>query len=335
MEHVQLEELYNRLGRKPLTVYVAPRINYDFPDSDYLFNLYRSVTDSDSGIRIKSVSVFSHFKPFFKALTGRPVIFHYHWLEFQDFKALAGMPWKLLWLTLFRLTGGMLVWTIHNEEPHDGKWPGLHLFLHKKMAKYAAALHVHCRYAAGLMSKKLSADPNKFYIIPHPSFPASEMEKAEAVSGLNQNYDARLDPDRPVVLIFGQISHYKNIPPVLDDLKTLPGVQVIIAGTIKKGNKKLARQLEAAAENNPAITLITQFIPDAGLPLLFNASDLCVFNYKRILTSGGVHMALSYQKTVAAPAAGCIRELTGNPLVHTFRTGSERAELLKNLVRHV
>src|SRR5690554_884484 len=285
MENTSLGDLIKALGTNSSTVYVAPLIKYEYPHSDYLYNLYKPIFEDYPSVEVKSLSVFSHYKPFFAALISRDVIFHYHWLEFQDLKSLLGMPWKLLWIFLFKLIGGKLVWTIHNEQPHDQKFLKLHLFLHKKMARWAKALHVHCKTAAQIMSKTLNSPISKFYVIPHPYFPSKLVSRNEAILELKRKYGLTLDESKPIALIFGQISHYKQIEAILADFIGGKGetIQFLIAGTVKKGNQELGDYLKDISAKNPHIHLVTRFISDSELPYFLNAANVCLFNYKEVL----------------------------------------------------
>ncbi len=334
MEEISLSDLIKALGTDSSTVYVAPLINHQYPASDYLYNLYRPILASDSKIEAKSVSVFTHYKPFFATLISRKTVFHYHWLEFQDAKSLSGMPWKLLWILLFKLIGGKLIWTIHNEEPHDQKFLKMHLFLHKMMARLANAVHVHCATAGKRMSTKLNVPLTKFYIIPHPSFPASSLPKKEAIDTLNKTFGLNLTLKKPLALIFGQISHYKHIEDILVDFHKDESIQFLVVGTIKKGNEELGARLKQLSQTYSHIHLVDTFISDSLLPFLFNATDVCLFNYKQLLTSGGIHMALSYNIDIIAPKLGCIAELESNPSVFLFETNSERNAMIRKISSH-
>tara|TARA_R110002096_G_scaffold28203_4_gene85623 strand:- start:7624 stop:8631 length:1008 start_codon:yes stop_codon:yes gene_type:complete len=334
MEEISLSDLIKALGTDSSTVYVAPLINHQHPDSDYLYNLYKPIITSNSQIEVKSVSVFTHFKPFFTTLFSRNVVFHYHWLEFQDIKSLMGMPWKLIWILLYKLVGGKLIWTIHNEEPHDQKFLSMHLFLHKTMARLANAIHVHCATAGKTMSAKLGVSLTKFHVIPHPSFPAKSIPRKESIETLNTSFGLDLEPSKPLALIFGQISHYKQIEEILVDFRDDDSIQFLIVGTVKKGNEELGESLRRLASEYSHIHLIDTFIKDSHLPFIFNASDVCLFNYKRLLTSGGVHMALSYNIDIIAPKLGCIAELESNPSVFLFETNTERTAMIRNITKH-
>ena len=329
MEASSLSEIYESISKDADIIYVVPLIRHTHKKTDYLYLLYEDLIGSDS-YEIKSISIFDHFKLVAGILTNRKAILHYHWLEFQDFKSLLGMPWKMLCIYLFQLFGGHIVWTLHNEFPHNQKYLGLHRYLHKKMAHWTDILHVHCSAAVSLMSDRLKAPKEKFTIIPHPDFPTDPIPKSTAISHLNKNYDCGIDPDDTILLMFGNISRYKQIEEIADILiKEELSSKLIIAGPVKKGNMDLYEELISKVNKYNCIKLIAEFIPEEHVPWFYSATDICVFNYREILSSGGFHMAESYNKTIIAPNIGCLSETKDLSNVHLFTNADELKALLR------
>lgn len=218
---------------------MVPLIRYSHKKSDYLYLLYEELIEADK-YRIESVSVFNHFKLITGKLTQKNAILHYHWLEFQDLKSLLGMPWKLCCVFLFKLLGGNIVWTLHNEYPHDQKYLKLHSFLHKKMANWADALHVHCSLAVKKMSERLETSIDKFWLVEHPSFPADPIPKDEAKELLETKYEVQFQSKYPALLMFGNISRYKQIEKVAEIIidENLE-CTLVIAGPVKRKYRAL------------------------------------------------------------------------------------------------
>ncbi|SMO33984.1 glycosyltransferase [Gracilimonas mengyeensis] len=318
MKATSLDEVYASVNAEAKTIYVVPLIRYSHKKSDYLYLLYQDLIESDR-YQIESISIFNHVKLIFGALINKNVILHYHWLEFQDFKSLAGMPWKMACIFLFKIFGGNIVWTLHNEFPHDQKYLELHQFLHRRMAKWADALHVHCQKAVDIMSHRLRAPKSKFHLVPHPDFPAMPSDKKTGIAKINEKFDCTLSPDISNILMFGNISRYKQIEEVariVTDLDT--PCNLLIVGPVKKGNQDLYEELKELAEQNKRIVLIPHFIDEEEVPWFYHASDICVFNYREILSSGGYHMAQAYDKLIIAPDMGCLSEEVHHPNVHLF-----------------
>ena len=171
MQPNTLFDVYSSLGIKTEEVFVVPKIRYHAPKTDYLYLLYKPIIQSNE-IEVDSVSALNHYQFVLRAMFSKNAVLHYHWLEFQDLKALVGMPWKIVCIWLFTLFGGKLVWTIHNLEPHNQKWVKLHRKLHGWMANKATKLCVHSSHVAPIVQKQYQIDGEKILWVPHPTFPA-------------------------------------------------------------------------------------------------------------------------------------------------------------------
>lgn len=334
MQATSLKEIYASINSEAKTIFVVPLIRFNVKKSDYLYLLYKDLIE-DSEFDIKSISVFNHFKIVVGLLLNkREAILHYHWLEFQDLRSLAGMPWKILCIYLFHKLGGNIVWTLHNEFPHDRRFLKLHTFLHKKMAQWADILHVHCKTAVEIMSSRLNTSTQKFRLIPHPDFPAFPIPKNKAIQHLNETYNCALEGHSPILLMFGNISGYKQLERVADIvIEEKLDCTLMIVGPVKKGNQNLFEELSEKAGAHKNILLIAKFIPEEHLPWFYSAADLCVFHYREILSSGGYHMAKSYGKKVMAPDKGCLSEEHNRPNVDLFSNENELKDLLSSFLR--
>ncbi|MAO64753.1 MAG: hypothetical protein CL666_07110 [Balneola sp.] len=333
MEATSLKEIYASVNPDAKTIYVVPLIRFEVKKSDYLYLLYEELLNDDD-YHIQPISVFNHFKLVFGLLKNRKqAILHYHWLEFQDMRSLAGMPWKIFCIYLFQKLGGTIVWTLHNEFPHDQKYLKLHDYLHNKMASWASILHVHCKKAVDIMSERLQAPKDKFRLVPHPDFPAFPVDKNKALQHLNDVYGCDLTGNQPVLLMFGNISRYKQIERVADIVINADyDCRLMIVGPIKKGNDDLYDELAAQSRRSDKIEVVAKFIPEEHVPWFYSASDYCIFHYREILSSGGYHMAKSYQKEIIAPDLGCLSEEGDQPNVHLFKDEEAlKSELSKQL----
>lgn len=122
-------------------------------------------------------------------------------------------------------------------------------------------------------------------------------------------------PEQDVLfLVFGQISHYKGIPEILDAFREIKrddlnhDVHLVVAGTVKKGNRNLQEELMMYCSKVPNFYLRDTFIDEETVSLLHNAADVCVFNHRDIMASGSVEMARSYRLPIISPARGCIMD---------------------------
>ena len=332
MEISSLKELYSGLNKHISTVFVVPLIRYRFPKTDYLYLLYKNLIDENE-INIESISVFAHFRFVLKVIVNRNTLLHYHWLEFQDFKSLLGMPYKLLCIGLYKLFGGDIIWTVHNLKPHDKKYLSLHLRIHKWMARIASLIHVHSPLSVPLVSDMYGVSPEKIHVLRHPDFPAKIIPQETARKEFLSVYgDGRSELKGPVCLIFGGISEYKGIRKIIELFsKQTFGFTLIIAGYVKKGQESLHNYIVEKTIDDTKVLYIPSFIPEKDYPLLLNTADVCIFNYEEILSSGGVKMAQAYRKKVIAPNAGDLRELKDDETVLLFDSIEELESLITSI----
>lgn len=313
--HEQLLKLYQDLlpdkhvGRIPL--YVVPLIRYDYRKSDYLYLLYRDIIENRKDeFKVKSLSVWKHWVFVWKAITTKHVILHYHWLECTDVKSLAGMIYKLICIFLFKAAGGHLVWSIHNKMPHDNKFNQFNFRIQSWMASRADLLHIHCESAIEEISLFYNQPKSKFRVVDHPTFPSKNVPRERAIKRLNSERNLSLEKSDCIFLMFGNISAYKQIDKVCRMFNDLPSNRkLLIVGPVKKGQMPNFREIRELADHNENIFLVPHFISEEMVPHYMNAADCVVFNYRQILTSGGVELARSYGRPIFAPDMGCLSEL--------------------------
>lgn len=105
------------IGRDIEAVYVFPRIELSSIYNPYLKLLYEDITD----IPIISVNPLNPVF-LFKKLKGEKSIVHYHWLEFCNLKEFIILIYKLFLLLIYKMSGGTIIWTMHNLTPHCKKF---------------------------------------------------------------------------------------------------------------------------------------------------------------------------------------------------------------------
>jgi len=333
MIQVLLNE-YKTLQPDVQKIFVVPLINEVNKQTDYLYQLYKTLIEEKNPEypEIESLSVFAHPQFFLSRLKGEKILLHYHWFEVKDIKSLLGIFWKLFWIVLFKISGGKLIWTVHNKYPHEG-YRALNKYVRIIMAQLANRLHVHCGSAIELVTPILKTKKEKFFVVPHPGFEVKISSKEESRSVLNKKYlTNRLKPDDKLFLMFGAIARYKGMNEVVDVFnKPSLNKKLVIAGYIKKGNEDYFTELNKLIDDKEIIIIIAKLIPDEDVPIFFNSADYIIFNYDDVLTSGGVNLALSYKKPVVIPSLGCLKELKGEGIFHFDVEGNRKQSLFSLL----
>ena len=341
--YTNITQCYEEILDYESVVLVFPPIRNKFPKTDYLYLLYSDLLEKRPfQYTVKSINAFRHILlPFYALRYRKKIALHYHWLEFQNLKSLLAFPYKLLWFSIFALMKNPIIWTVHNLEPHDGKWLSFHKWLHKSMAKHAHKLHIHDKVLLRDTSHYLNVPmhSNKWCIVPHPYFPAEVKERKHSISTLNERYSASIPENATIILLFGNISAYKGILEFIDwmigylNRKNWDDViHIIIAGPVKKGQVGYHQRIRTAISLNPQyFSYLPYFFPEDEYPYLLSASDYCLFNYKSIHTSGGLMMALSYNRKVIAPNIGIFLSQKDNTDVQLFNDKDELYQIINQI----
>lgn len=254
-----------------------------------------------------------------RRLRGEPSVVHHHWLQFDNFYYIKPLFIVFFWLVIYRMSGGTVVWTLHNKLPHDNPYLRINRRIRRSFAKLSTKLHVHCNAAINEMSTFLKVSKHKFFVVRHPDYPVKSISREEALDGIKGKYSHYLQDEKDIqlheeiYLMLGQIKPYKGIEELVDlflNNTRLSNKKLLIAGRIK--DDAYGNRLIQKTKTSKHIILIPEFIPDEDAPLFFNFCTYVIFNYRAILTSGGAIEALNYKKKIIAPNKGCLSDLEGN-----------------------
>jgi beta-1,4-mannosyltransferase len=194
--------------------------------------------------------------------------------------------------------GGLLVWTIHNRAPHDGRHLEVHRELCAKLALLAQQICVHSYTAAAELSLERRLDCSKLAVIPHGNY--APIYGRRRIPG-----DASRSGRR--FLLFGRLGRYKGGEELVRAFAALPDprAELVIAG----------KQIDPIdlTTLNPAvaarITTQNRFIEQAEIPGLVGSVDFMVAPYHASLTSGTLLLAMSLGRPVIAPRLPTLAEL--------------------------
>jgi len=162
-------------------------------------------------------------------------------------------------------------------------------------------LLIHCKKTIDMVEKLYALDiSNKSIEIFHPLFNqyANGSNKKDCREFLN------LPKDKKILLLFGYLNYYKNIPLFVELLQRLGNDYIgLIVGRPERGTANKLRDYE---KNNSNIKVFLGEIPDDLLCLYFNASDISVLPYRDITTSGVLLTAYHFKKPAIVVDRGCI-----------------------------
>jgi len=253
------------------------------------------------------VESFSYLRGF----AGRFDILHVHFPTFPFNN-------RRLWITaarlllfgavliLLRARGKKIVWTVHNLAHHERHHPTLEkafmrwftgmldLTIHLSESGRAAALERFPR----LRGRPSLVIPHAHYREPPPDGPTA----AEAAGMLG------LDRGGPILLFFGQIRPYKNIPELIRVFSELQrrDTRLLIVGGV--ADDRLAREVKGAASDDRVLLRLAP-VPDDQLHRYLAAATLIVLPYREILNSGSALLGLTHARPLLIPDRGAMAEL--------------------------
>lgn len=239
-------------------------------------------------------------------------ILHFHYV--QQFYAYEMTQARLRWvlrfasnLLLARLLGYKTVFTLHNATPTYPLQPERVDYLgHWFAANLTNGVIVHCEAARSLLQEKFGRC-RQVFSVSHPNF-IGQYPNAVTRSA-SREFLGQKSEDL-VFAFIGGIRPNKGLEKLIAAFKQLEGagISLIIAGK-PWPPETYTEALEKAVMEDPRIILHKCFIPEDEFQIYFNAADVVVLPFERILTSSSVVLAMSFACPVIAPAMGCLPEL--------------------------
>ncbi|QLQ65044.1 MULTISPECIES: glycosyltransferase [Providencia] len=231
--------------------------------------------------------------------------FHFHWIGISDTKSFIATIIVLLVALKFRLYQKTVIWTLHNKYPHKKKFYRLNRYIDKFAAKISSYLHVHGCSAINIMSEILYQKKDKFFIYQHPNYNVKKFSKEE----LEQEREKiGLEKNDYVIIIPGIVHEYKRIFETLTFISKLD-CKIIILGKDRCESTNYKDKIKSLIDRNNKIIWIDRFVSDYEMDLYHQISNLAVFNYEDILTSGSVIRSLNCQTITLAPNQGCLKDI--------------------------
>lgn len=259
-----------------------------------------------------------------RAALGSWDVVHVHWPEsvFNHtlVEALVTTESLLVALARARANGAKVLWTVHNLRAHERR----HVpFEERFRRRFFALLDGIVTLSESGLEAAVTTYPElarlPAWVVPHPHYRGrypDTITRARAREALGIGDGTR------VVLNFGRVFEYKNVPALFAAVKQRPSQDwaVIVAG--RPRSAELAEQLRGASTGEPRIRLDFDFIADDRVQAYFRAADVVVLPYREILNSGTALLGLSFDRPILLPEAGAGKELerrVGERWVYTYR----------------
>ena len=285
----------------------------------YQWNPYQRLLAAalvEAGVEATAVHEWSQRSPILGTwlAQGRPDVIHMQWIH-NFVGGRSGTPssrevrWFDYQLRIVKALGARVVWTVHNLKSHDSSGDdALDAKAHRIIIERADAIIFHCDHAREALTEMYGASDaaqGRMHVVPHGNYVRQydvDLDQAQAREAL------RLPAGGTVFAFVGSIRGYKNVGELLDAFMGVPGIgpddRLLVCG--KPLPRKLGRDLEKTAGDDPRIVLRLDRVPEEDLSRILRASDVAVMPFRDILTSGSVILALSHGRPVIAPAKGCL-----------------------------
>ena len=246
-------------------------------------------------------------------------VLHFHWPQsyyqwlWEPSWARRPLSWLRLavftWrLTLARVLGYRLVWTVHQVYPHETVSAKIDRLAGRVLASACHALTAHDRSTAELVERELGLDADRVVVLPHASYVGVYPEGRDRAV---VRADLGLAPDAFVFLSFGHLRGYKDIDLLMAAFRGLddPSAMLLVAGPALDADTVSA--LRGAAASDPRIVPVLEFVPDDRVAELFDACDAAVLSRGDGGTSGALVLALSLGLPVIAADMPAYADLLG------------------------
>jgi glycosyltransferase involved in cell wall biosynthesis len=254
---------------------------------------------------------------------GRWDVLHVHWPESVfDHTLIEALPTTeslLFGIRRARARGAKVLWTIHNLHTHEERhayfeqrfWRRFIPELDGVVALTEAGLGAARGRFGGLAGKRA-------WIVPHPHYRGQYPDDVDRRTARQR---LGLRAETKVMLVFGRMYEYKNVPALLRALRAAPNEDwaVLVAGAPRTG--QVMQSLREEGAGDPRVHYHLDFVEANDAQNYFRAADLVVQPYREILNSGTALLALSFDRPVLLPHHGAGTDLAaqfGPPWVHSY-----------------
>jgi len=269
----------------------------------YNYLLYNSI--KELGVEVDEYN-------FSRLLIKKYDIWHLHWPEIplnhkNIAKALIKIKSLLLQIDWAKARGTKIVWTTHNLSSHERLYPKLQPWFWQEFTQRIdgyislskTGMDLAQKYFPNLKNLPGFVIPHNHYRGEYPNYVSQE--EARATLGITSN--------AKVLLFFGRIRNYKNVPKLVETFQQLSDRDVLLYIAGRSEVPGLKEELVRASESDSRLRIDLNFIAKEKAQLYFKAADLVVLPYSEILNSGTALLSLSFARPVLVPLRGAMGDL--------------------------
>jgi glycosyltransferase involved in cell wall biosynthesis len=317
-----------------MTVGVIRKVVHLTPDAaaTHLYNVQLVAHLRELGVHVQTVPRKLFLK---EILELQPDVVHIHWLHpFIQTQA----DWSTWLSSLFRILvlvfqlaiisakGIKIVWTVHELEIPESRYPQLDRLCIRLVIALAHAVLTHCNDAQRqVINTYCSTAAWKVKVVPHGHF----MDRVEnRVSRSEARQFLNISRSDFVLLFFGTVRPYKGVAKLVQAHSQLgrSDVQLLIVGPSLLYRTQCLGYVAAIQDFMQRLDnarLVLKWIDDSDIQIYMNASDVVVFPYLSIMTSGALIMAMGFGKPCIASRIGCIGETLDDRGAFLYEPGDQ------------
>lgn len=233
---------------------------------------------------------------------SKPDIVHVQWIPL-----VRKVPFEIWFLRVVKKLGTKLVYTAHNVLPHDTGTALVPVFT--QVYREMDAIICHTDEAKRRLIREFSVEPERVTVIAHG--PLLHDAKLRSVQASKAQLSV---PENKVLVVWqGIVRSYKGLDFLLDSWRKVDALRLnahlLIAGTGESGLLEAIKEQVRRLNLQESVRLDFRFIPDQELPTYYQASDILVYPYREVTTSGALMTALAYGKPIVATALPAFREV--------------------------
>lgn len=280
------------------------------PGYDYTKCLYSALRACGADVQGCELSYRSMMP---RARRGEVVCMHWPSFEYYEPKSVIRTYVKLLrfvaLMALFRARGLKFFWIAHNLYPHDGGRDVLaHRIARRVVIAFSSWVGAHSEAAELSIQKEFGVPKERLVRLERGSWMSMYPNR---VSREEARRKLQVAPDAYVFLFFGLCKEYKNLTELVRSHREIAdGSLLWIVGKFQ--SEEYYNEVASAAAGHPNIWMNNGRVEDDDLQFYFNACDVAVLPYKRILSSGTVYSALGFGRPVVAPRLSDLEQLVTN-----------------------
>jgi glycosyltransferase involved in cell wall biosynthesis len=221
---------------------------------------------------------------------------------------------------------------VHNEIAHDALYPDTERAIAADLAEICDVIIQLHDHTAAFVRDSFNLPFEKLATIPHASYLGVYEDERDARAA---RAFVGVDPGVPTVGFIGQLRPYKGVDALFRAANLVaaevPELTLLVAGKLAPRD---AAKFYAAMPKLTRVILHTDFVEPSNLWKWFRASDVVALPYRKVLNSGSIPLAATFDRTCLIPDDTAVAlEYADEPWVRTYKTTDDPDRALADAIR--